>query len=131
MMFIIRSCERAPPTSVVVKVVRRTPAIVPQSGSKTDYFCVGEGENITVLRAEGWEIDELRDGWYEDDTGGGVAISSHGKYWEIRDTPFTVKESGGPAAETTARDDAASDEPVNVRGAVFGVPNAYPGGRQE
>jgi hypothetical protein len=129
MMFIIRSSERSPPKSVVVKVVRGTPAIVPQGAGKTDYFCVGGAENIAVLRAEGWEIVELRDGWYEDDAGGGVVISGHGKYWEIRDTPFTVKESGGPAGE--AGGSAGSEEPVNVRGAVFGVPNAYPGGRQE
>ena len=129
MMFIIRSSERAPPKSVVVKVVRRTPAIVPQDAGKTDYFSVGGGEHIAILRGEGWEIVELRDGWYEDDAGGGVAISGHGKYWEVRDTPFTVKESGGPAEE--AGGTAVSGEPVNVRGAVFGVPNAYPGGRQE
>jgi hypothetical protein len=129
MMFIIRTSEYAPPASVVVKVVRGTPAIVPQGAGKTDYFCVGGAENIAVLRAEGWEIVELRDGWYEDDAGGGVVISGHGKYWEIRDTPFTVKESGGPAGE--AGGSAGSEEPVNVRGAVFGVPNAYPGGRQE
>jgi hypothetical protein len=128
-MFIIRSSERAPPSSVVVKVVRRTPAIVPQGAGKTDYFCIGGDENIAVLRAEGWEIVELRDGWYEDDTGGGVAISGHGKYWEIRDTPFTVRESGGPVEEAAGI--AVSEEPVNVRGAVFGVPNACPGGRPE
>jgi hypothetical protein len=131
MMFIIRSSERPSPTSVVVKVVRRTPAIVRQGAGKTDYFCVGGDENIPVLRGEGWEIVELRDGWYEDDVGGGVAISGHGKYWEVRDTPFTVKESGGPTGEPPARGAAASDEPVNVRGAVFGVPNAYPGRRQQ
>jgi hypothetical protein len=131
MMFIFRSAERAPPTFIVVKVVRRTPAIVPQGAGKTDYFCVGTREDITVLRSEGWEIVELHDGWYEDDAGGGVAISDHGKYWEVRDTPFTVKESSAPAGEPPARGAATSDEPVNVRGAVFGVPNAYPGGRQE
>ncbi len=120
MMFMIRSSGRAPPTSVDVKLVRRTPAIVPEAAGKTDYFCVGEGEDIAALRAEGWEIVELRDGWYEDDTGGGIAISGHGKYWEVRDTPFTVKESVGAAPETTG-DAAVSDEPVNVRGAVFGV----------
>ena len=119
MMFIIRSSERAPPTSVVVKVVRRTPAIIPQGAGKTDYFCVGQGEDIAALSAEGWELVELRDGWYEDGAGGGVAISGHGKYWEVRDTPFTVKESGGPAGE--AGGTAVSDEPVNVRGAIFGV----------
>jgi hypothetical protein len=119
MMFIIRSSERAPPKSVVVKVVRRTPAIVRQGAGKTDYFCVGGDENILVLRGEGWEIVELRDGWYEDDAGGGVAISGHGKYWEVRDTPFTVMESSGTAEG--AGGTAVSDEPVNVRGAVFGV----------
>jgi len=119
MMFIIRSFERPPPTSAVVKVVRRTPAIIPQGAGKTDYFCVGQGEDIAALSAEGWETVELHDGWYEDGTGGGVAISGHGKYWEVRDTPFTVKESGGPAEE--AGGTAVSDKPVNVRGAVFGV----------
>jgi hypothetical protein len=119
MMFIVRSLEQAPPQSVVVKLVRRTSAIVSQGAGKTDYFCVGGGENIAALRAEGWEIVELRDGWYEDDAGGGVAISGQGKYWEVRGTPFTVKESGGPAEE--AGGTAGSDEPVNVRGAVFGV----------
>ena len=119
MMFIIRCSEQTPPTSVVVKVVRRTPATVPQGTGKTDYFCTGGDENIAALRAEGWEIVELRDGWYEDDAGGGVAISGHGKYWEVRDTHFTVKESGGPARE--AGGTAVSDETVNVRGAVFGV----------
>jgi hypothetical protein len=128
-MFIIRSSERAPPSSVVVKVVRRTPAIVPHGAGKTDYFCIGGDENIAVLRAEGWEIVELRDGWYEDDTGGGVAISGHGRYWEIRDTPFTVRESGGPVEEAAGI--AVSEEPVNVRGAVFGVADPYSGGRQE
>jgi hypothetical protein len=129
MMFIVRSLGQAPPTSVLVKVVRRTPAIIPRGVGKTDYFCVGEDQNIAVLRAEGWEIVELRDGWYEDDAGGGVAISGHGKYWEVRETPFTIKESGGPAAEAAGT--ASSDEPVNVRGAVFGVSNAHAGGRQE
>ena len=119
MMFIIRSSEPRPPTSVVVKVVRRTPAIIPQGGGKIDYFCVGQGEDIAALSAEGWEVVELRYGWYEDDTGGGIAISGHGKYWEVRETPFTVRESGGPAEE--AGGIAVSDKPVNVRGAVFGV----------
>ena len=109
MMFIIRSSKRPPPTSVVVKVVRRTPAIIAQGAGKTDYFCVGQGEYIAALSAEGWEIVDLHDGWYEDDIGGGVAISGHGKYWEVRETPFTVKESGGPAGE--AGGIAVLDEP--------------------
>ena len=119
MMFIIRSSERSPPASVIVKVVRRTPAMIPQGAGRTDYFCIGQGEDIAALSAEAWEIVELRDGWYDDGSGGGVAISGHGKYWEIRDTLFTIKESSGPAEE--AGGTAVSDEPVNVRGAVFGV----------
>ena len=112
MMFIIRSRERPPPTFVDIKVVRRTPAIVAQGAGKTDYFCVGKGEDIAALRAGGWEIVELRDGWYEDDAGGGVAISGHGKYWELRDTPFTVKESGG-AVQESFLNSGASPHPVS------------------
>jgi hypothetical protein len=59
----------------------------------------------------------LADGWYAEDGGGGVAIWGQGRYWEIRDTPFTVKEACGPAAAAGE----AEAEPVNVRGAVFGV----------
>ncbi len=49
------------------------------------------------LRAEGWNVVTLRDGWYQGDDEGGVAIWGHGKYWEVRDTPFSVKEAVGPA----------------------------------
>jgi hypothetical protein len=120
MMFIVRGTkEWPPPKSVEVKVTRTTPAIVRNGGGKSDHFCVGIPEHITALRDGGWEIVELRDGWYEDDSGGGVAIFGHGKYWEVRDTPFTVKESVGPVGES--RSDNASGELVNVRGAIFGV----------
>ena len=90
MMFLLRSAAPSAPISVEVKAVRRTPAIVGNSAGKTDYFCIGEPEDIAALRTEGWDVIELRDGWYADDTGGGVAIFGHGKYWEVRDTPFTV-----------------------------------------
>ena len=101
-------------------MARKTPAIVRNGAGKSDYFCIGEPEDMAAFRAEGWEIVELRDGWYEDDSGGGIAISGHGKYWEVRDTPFTVKEGVG-AARANARVDSASGEHVNVRGAIFGV----------
>ena len=61
----------------------------------------------------------MHDGWYADDRGGGVGICGHGRYWEIRDTPFTVKEAVGPAGATASAD--ADTEHVNVRGAIFGV----------
>lgn len=120
MMFLVRTpTQSAPPTSVEIKAARRTPAIVPNGAGKTDYFCLGTPEDIAALRAGGAEVMELRDGWYEDDTGGGIAIFGHGKYWELRDTPFTVKETVGPGREV--RSDTAEDRVVNVRRAIFGV----------
>jgi hypothetical protein len=117
MMFILRSPGKAPPTRQI-KATRKTPDIVPNGAGKTDYFCIGDAAEIAALREAGAVIVELRDGWYADDRGGGIAISGHGKYWEIRDTPFTVREASGPAEAAGA--DAAG-EMVNVRRAVFGV----------
>jgi hypothetical protein len=91
---------------------------VPNSADKTDYFCVGETEAMAALRAEGWDVVELRDGWYADDAGGGIGISGHGRYWEIRDTPLSVKEAVGPADTLVA---AEGGDEVNVRKAIFGV----------
>jgi hypothetical protein len=120
MMFIIRSGGEAPNVpAIAIKASRKTPATVPGGIGKIDYFCVGETETIAALRDAGREIAELRDGWYAGDNGGGVAISGHGRYWEIRDTPFTVKEAVGPDG-TAASGDTDADH-VNVRGAIFGV----------
>jgi hypothetical protein len=121
MMFILRTSGNAPGAAEIqVKLTRKTPKIVPGGAGKTDYFCVGAAEAIVVLRAQGWEVVELRDGWYADDDGGGIAISAHGKYWEIRDTPFIVREAVGPAVGTDPAESAGSDL-VNVRRAIFGV----------
>ena len=121
MMFIIRSSGAPPGTdSVAIKAARKTPAIVPNGAGKTDYFCVAETGVVPVLREQGWEVVDLRDGWYADDAGGGIGIFGHGKYWEVRDTPLTVKEAVGPAGEA-AQSQAASGDLVNVRGAIFGV----------
>jgi hypothetical protein len=121
MMFIVRSRgERPQAASIAIKAVRKTPAIIPDGAGKTDYFCVGDAEAMAALRAAGSEVVELRDGWYEDDAGGGVAIWGQGKYWEVRDTPFTVKEAAGPAAGEARSAEPAGDL-VNVRGAIFGV----------
>jgi hypothetical protein len=123
MMFILRGGGKVPSASsasaILVKAARKTPATVPGGEAKTDYFCVGTAEAMAVLGDEGWEVVELRDGWYAGDNGGGVAIFGHGKYWEIRDTLFTVREAAGPAA-SAASGDAAADL-VNVRRAIFGV----------
>ncbi|MBV8890320.1 MAG: hypothetical protein JO267_01905 [Alphaproteobacteria bacterium] len=122
MMFILRAeGERRPPAgTVAVKRVRRTPPAVADAAGRTDFFCVGETEAMAALRAEGWNVVELRDGWYADDAGGGVGIWGQGKYWEIRDTPFTVVEAAAPAA-TTEAPGAPADEMVNVRRAIFGA----------
>lgn len=122
MMFIIRSAGDKPGAAAIrIKAVRKTPAIIAKAVGKTDYFCVGDGEAMAALRAEGWEIVELRDGWYEDDAGGGIAISGQGRYWEVRDTPFTVVDAVRPAAEAAAEPGVARGDHVDVRGAVFGV----------
>jgi hypothetical protein len=119
-MFIIRSGgERPEAAGIQVKLSRKTPATVPESVGKTDFFCLGEAEAMAALREAGWTVVELHDGYYEDGLGGGVGIWGQGKYWEIRNTPFTVQEAVGP---TGAPESAATDgDVVNVRGAIFGV----------
>jgi hypothetical protein len=120
MMFIIRSAGKRPKApGVQVKLSRATPPNLPDAAGKTDLFCVGEAAAMAALGASGWTMVELHDGYYEDGLGGGVAIWGQGKYWEIRDTPFTVKEAVGPTEEAEAG--AAEGEQVNVRGAIFGV----------
>jgi hypothetical protein len=120
MMFIVRSSGERPETAGIrIKLSRKTPPNVPDAAGKTDFLCVGETEAIAALREAGWTIVDLHDGYYEDGLGGGVGIWGQGKYWEIRDTPFTVKEAVGPAG--AAQVAPAEGEQVNVRGAIFGV----------
>jgi hypothetical protein len=118
MMFIVRN-RGAAPAGVAAKASRRTPAIVESGVGKTDWFCVGDEAAMASLGAAGVEIVALHDGWYADDSGGGVAIWGQGRYWEVRDTPFTVREACGP--ERAAAPGPAGSEHVNVRGAIFGV----------
>ena len=116
MMVILRlAADGAPPPALPVKLRRNTP----DAAGKTDHFCVVDPAAIAALREAGHEVVDLRDGWYADDSGGGVAIWSQGKYWEVRDTPFTVREASGPTAPAVATGDR---EHVEVRGAIFGVP---------
>jgi hypothetical protein len=119
MMFIVRSAGAVPQhAGVEVKLGRGTPAAAPGAAGKTDFFCVGAAEAMAGLRTAGWEVVELRDGYYEDGRGGGVAIWGQGRYWEIRDTPFTVKEAAAPS-DTPAG--TAEGEHVEVRRAIFGA----------
>ncbi len=120
MMFVVRSAGDARDISAVeLKASRQTPAEVSGNAGKTDYFCIGDAEAIATLRDAGWEVVDLRDGWYAGDRGGGVAIAGQGRYWEIRDTLFTVKDAAGPAEAPAST--KAKAEHVNVRGAIFGV----------
>jgi hypothetical protein len=109
MIFIIRTeAGKAPPLDI--KLVRKTPAT-----AQTDYFCLGDPD---AAKAAGWQVVPVHDGWYADDHEGGMAIWGQGMFWEVRDTPFTVKQACGPEAwppETTHDQEAA----VNVRQAIF------------
>lgn len=93
MMFIVRT-ENHQPGGLDVRLTRQTPPIVPDGQGKIDHFCLGDPDEA---RSDGWNVVPLHDGWYADDHGGGVAIWGQGLYWEIRDTPFTVKQAAGPA----------------------------------
>ena len=124
MMFIVRTSgeltggELPAMTGVALKARRRTPAMVANAAGSFDYFCVAEEAVLATLHGPGVEIVRLRDGWYADDSGGGIAIFGHGRFWEVRDTPFTVKEAAGPAEMIASPADTGQ---VNVRGAIFGV----------
>jgi hypothetical protein len=112
-MFIIRNTGQEP-AGLAVKLRRRTPALVASTPEQVDWFCLGDA---AAARQDGHDVVALHDGWYADDTGGGVTI--FGPYWEIRDTPFTVREAAPdpvPAAEPQS-----ADEIVNVRKAIFGA----------
>ena len=104
MIFIVRTS--GPKPDLAVKMIRRAT----DNSEKTDYFCVGDPAGLSVI--------PVHDGWYADDTGGGVAIFGQGKFWEVRDTPFSVMESDDGIADKAAEQAA---ELVNVRGAIFGV----------
>ena len=120
MMVIVRSAG-APPEApgIAVKLARPTPAALPDAAGKTDFFCVGEAGAVSALRDAGRQIIELRDGYYEDGKGGGVAIWGHGRYWDIRSDPFTVTETVGPSQP--AQPATPDAEHIEVRRAVFGA----------
>jgi hypothetical protein len=121
MMFIVRSIGAAPEgAGVAVKLSRPTPAIVLEAAAgRTDYFCVADAPAIAALREAGLDVVELRDGYYENGQGGGVAIWGQGRYWEIRADPLTVAEAVGSAGDAQPATDAS--EHVEVRRAIFGA----------
>ena len=120
MMFIVRSNgERPEAAGLEVKHSRAVPAYVHAAAGKTDFFCVGDASLPAALRAAGWEIVDLHDGYYEDGQGGGVVIWGQGRYWEVRGDPLTVREAVAPATEDTAG--GKDGEHIEVRRAIFGA----------
>ena len=108
-MFIIRNSGQRP-DGLEVKLSRSAPG-----EALVDWFVLGDPE---AARGTGHTVVLLHDGWYPDDTGGGVAM--YGPYWEIRDTHFTVREMApDPAPATDRKTD--TDEITNVRRAIFGA----------
>ena len=115
MMFIVRTSGDTPSgPGLTIRQTRRTPVLA--SGGTHDFFCNGA---IEAAREQGLNVVPVHDGWYADDTGGGVAVWGQGRFWEIRDTPFTVRESSADSA--SAGEAAPEGEAVNVRKAIFGV----------
>jgi hypothetical protein len=88
-LFIVRAAD-GPPPSVQVLLVRQTPELVRTAGDQRDYFCLAEPARAERLAAAGWTVVPVKDGWYDDDRGGGVAVWGDGRYFEQRDTLFTV-----------------------------------------
>jgi hypothetical protein len=113
MMFIIRTTGEVPSgAGFTIRLTRRTPPLA--SGGTHDFFCDGDpGE-------QHFNVVPVHDGWYADDTGGGVAIWGQGRFWEIRDTPFTVRESSADPPSPVG-ESAVNGETVNIRKAIFGV----------
>lgn len=108
-MFIIRNAGERP-DGVEVKLQRRSP-----TANGVDWFVLGDAE---AARDAGHHVVVLHDGWYADDAGGGVAV--FGSYWEIRDTPFTVREVAPDPAPASQQADH-ENEVINVRKAIFGA----------
>lgn len=124
MIFIVRANDHwrecwPPDAAARIALVRRTPSIVADSEGQTDLFCVGEEAEADRFRERGWNVVRLHDGWYADDGEGGVAIWGQGAYWEIRDTPFSVKEAVGPSGEASGKSEGG--ETLDVRKGIFGT----------
>jgi hypothetical protein len=89
-LVIVRTTE-PPPPGLDVQLVRRTPPIVRTADNQRDYFCLADDATIARLSADGWQVVSVHDGWYDDDTGGGVAVWGNARHFELRDTLFTLR----------------------------------------
>jgi hypothetical protein len=95
-IFVVRTTHAQPAADAGVRIVRvrATPPRVATIPGQQDQFCVGAESALVRLRAEGWHVVVLHDGWYADDGEGGVAVWGNGRYWEVRATPFEVIAQG-------------------------------------
>lgn len=114
MIFIIRT-QGDIPDGPQIRLTRKTPALA--QGGTHDFFCTGQPGKA---RGMGFNVVELHDGWYADDTGGGVAIWGQGHHWEIRDTPFSIKETSSQTSPENPPTPSDQDM-VDVRKSIFGV----------
>jgi hypothetical protein len=122
MMFIVRTdSERPDDPGVRIAAVRATPDLSSEVADQIDLFMVGDDDAPERLRSQGWRVVLLRDGWYQDDGegNGGIAIWGQGAYWEVRDTPFSVREASGPAGDAADIEEAGDN--VDIRRGIFGV----------
>jgi hypothetical protein len=122
MMFIVRtSGERPNDPGVRIAAVRATPALSSEAAGQIDLFIIGDDDAPERLRSQGWQVVLLRDGWYQDDgeDNGGIAIWGQGTYWEVRDTPFSIREASGPAGDTVGSGEAGDN--ADIRRGIFGV----------
>jgi hypothetical protein len=90
-LFILRTTD-PPPPGLDVQLVRDTPPIVRTADNERDYFCLADDSTIERLSAQGWQVVPVHDGWYDNDTGGGLAVWANARHFELRDTLFTVRE---------------------------------------
>jgi len=92
MIFVVRTtaAQQQPDSRLRVVRMRATPA----GPGQQDAFCIGDESEPDRLRADGWSVVLLHDGWYADDDEGGVAVWGNGRYWEVRATPFDVIAQG-------------------------------------
>jgi hypothetical protein len=59
-----------------LKLIRRTQAIVPDDAGKTGFFCLGDPDAAAI---SGLPVVRVHDGWYADDSGGGMATWGQGR----------------------------------------------------
>jgi hypothetical protein len=89
-LVILRGTGPPPPGAQVV-LARHTPPIVRTAANQRDYFCLADDPTLDRLSAAGWLVTPVHDGWYDNDTGGGLAVWANARHFELRDTLFTAR----------------------------------------